>query len=473
MTRLFLAAGVAALAIAMPASAKPGGEKGGQAAAQSKQGGGKAQARAGGRSGKAARVQSRGRGGDRQAVRVQSRGGGKAQARNVERRGGSFSTRHAERRVALQDRGRGHDRSAVRMERGNNKAKAQRTQRFEQREVRKVEHQRGNRFEQVRNREVREFRGNRQEQLRNREAFRDGRRFERFEDRREAFRDAFRGDRIRVREFDVKGRRFALGGCPPGLVAKGCIPPGQRAKFLGQRLSNVERISTLSAVPLSVRYLYPDTNDFYYRYGDGFMYRVDRDDALISALLPLAFGGYMPGSYFPSSFMNNSYYGVPNYYGFNSFYPDSRYDCNRFVNGVIYQVDCFSGMVEDVIPLYASGYGVGQMLPVGYGYYNVPNQYRSMYYNTPDYNYWYAPGAIYQYDPTSSLITSVAALLSPGGFSIGQPMPLGYNAYNVPYGYRSTYYDTPNSWYRYNNGYIYQVDPTTQLVTAIVASILT
>ena len=31
--------------------------------------------------------------------------------------------------------------------------------------------------------------------------------------------------------------------------------------------------------------------------------------------------------------------------------------------------------------------------------------------------------------------------------------------YNVPYDYRATYYDTPNAWYRYNNGYIYQVDP--------------
>ena len=34
---------------------------------------------------------------------------------------------------------------------------------------------------------------------------------------------------------------------------------------------------------------------------------------------------------------------------------------------------------------------------------------------TSDYGYWYAPGAIYQYDQgSSSLITSVAALLSPG-----------------------------------------------------------
>jgi hypothetical protein len=33
--------------------------------------------------------------------------------------------------------------------------------------------------------------------------------------------------------------------------------------------------------------------------------------------------------------------------------------------------------------------------------------------------------------------------------------------------------DTPTAMYRYNNGYIYQVDPTTQVVSAVVASILT
>jgi hypothetical protein len=237
---------------------------------------------------------------------------------------------------------------------------------------------------------------------------------------------------------------------------------------------------TLGSVPYSVRYLYPDTNDFYYRYGDGYMYRVDRGTSLIDALLPLAFGGYMPGSYFPSSYMN-SY--VPDYYGLNSFYPAS-YDygfgspygygntCNRYANGVIYQVDCMTGFVENVIPMYAGGYGVGQMLPTGYGYYNVPDQYRSLYYDTSDYGYWYAPGAIYQYDPSSSMITSVAALLSPG-FNIGQPLPMGYDVYNVPYDYRATYYDTPSAMYRYNNGNIYQIDPATMLVTAIVASILT
>jgi hypothetical protein len=163
---------------------------------------------------------------------------------------------------------------------------------------------------------------------------------------------------------------------------------------------------------------------------------------------------------------------VPAYYGFNNFYPDYGNICNRYYGGVIYEVDCYTGLVEDVIPVYAGGYGVGQLLPSAYNYYNVPMQYRTLYYDTPDYGYWYAPGAIYQYDQRSSMITSVASLLSPG-FTIGQPLPVGYGVYNVPYDYRATYYDTPNAWYRYNNGYIYQVDPATLLVTAIVASLLT
>ena len=112
------------------------------------------------------------------------------------------------------------------------------------------------------------------------------------------------------------------------------------------------------------------------------------------------------------------------------------------------------------------------MIPSSYDYYNVPYQYRSVYPASASNGYWYAPGAIYQYDQSSSLITSVAALLSPG-MTIGQPLPMGYNTYNVPYGYRTQYVDTANDWYRYNNGYIYRVDPTTQVVSAIVASILT
>jgi len=262
-----------------------------------------------------------------------------------------------------------------------------------------------------------------------------------------------------------------IDGCPPGLWMKnnGCLPPGQAAKLVGTPVATAANYASLAALPQPLSYLYPDTGDYYYRYGDGYLYQVNRGTSLIDSMLPLIAGGYLPGQYLPQPYMA-SY--VPDYYGLNSFYPDYGGVCNRYANGVVYQVDCGTGFVENVVPMYAGGYGVGQLLPSAYAYYNVPNQYRTMYYNTPDYNYWYAPGAIYQYDPRSSLITSVAALLSPG-FSVGQPLPAGYGVYNVPYDYRQTYYDTPDAWYRYNNGYIYQVDPTTQLVTAIVASLLT
>ena len=497
MTRLFLAAGVAALAIAAPASAKPGGNGGHggeQSAAQvhgGGHGGGNVEARGG----------SRGGGGGN-AIRMQSRGGGDVAVRGgghgssdfgFQRRGGGgiASPRMQRQAFAFQDRGHGRGGgSSMKMERRNvNVGRTNvveqrghggelRTQRFEQRQARNLERQqvRGNQLERVRNQET--FRGDARA---NREAFRDELRANRIEhlDNGVFVRDARLGTRtLRAEDFGDKVRGYGIGGCPPGLMDKGCMPPGQAAKLLGTRFSDAERIASLGTVPYSVRYLYPDTNDFYYRYGDGYMYRVDRGTSLIDALLPLAFGGYMPGSYFPSSYMN-SY--VPDYYGLNSFYPASygygspygygNNTCNRYANGVVYQVDCMTGFVENVIPMYAGGYGVGQMLPTGYGYYNVPYQYRDMYYDTSDSGYWYAPGAIYQYDPSSSMITSVAALLSPG-FSVGQQLPYGYDAYNVPYDYRATYYDTPDAWYRYNNGGIYRVDPTTQLVTALVASIL-
>ena len=231
----------------------------------------------------------------------------------------------------------------------------------------------------------------------------------------------------------------------------------------------VAQFAALSPLPVEMQYLYPATPDYYYQWGNGYVYQVDRGTNLIDALIPLLAGGYLPGQYLPVTYMADY---VPDYYGLDAFYADDGDLCNRYYGGVIYQVDCDDGYVEDVVPVYAGGYGVGQILPTAYSYYNVPLQYRGLYYDTPQADYWYAPGAIYQYDPRTSVITSVAALMSPG-FTVGQPLPVGYDVYNVPYAYRATYYDTPNGWYRYNDGYIYQVDPVTQVVTAIVASLLT
>ena len=493
MTRLFLAAGVAALAISAPAGAQRDNDRQRDRSAKEERAERpqKAQAQRAERPQRAQRV-------ERQAQRAERPQRVERQAQRAER------PQRVERQAQRAERPQRVERQAQRAERPQ-RVERQAERRVERQQVeRRVERQADSqRIQRGDDRVQRQAVADRTEQ-------RVDRRADRMTDRvdsRLAERQRIRADRIdrigvnagaridnrierarlgnggyarRVAAFRdasttwaaprARGRAF-IDGCPPGLWMKNsdCLPPGQAAKLLGAPLSTVSSFMTLNALPRSLNYLYPDNDDYYYRYGDGYLYQVDRSDNLIMSLLPLIAGGFVPGQYLPASYMN-SY--VPNYYGLNSFYQDSQYDCNRYHDGVVYQVDCVTGMIEGVVPLYASGYGVGQMLPSAYSYYNVPSQYRSLYYDNDDYGYYYAPGAIYQYDQGSSLITSVAALLSPG-FSIGQQMPMGYNTYNVPYGYRTNYYDTQNDWYRYNNGNIYRVDPTTQLVTAIVASILT
>ena len=278
-------------------------------------------------------------------------------------------------------------------------------------------------------------------------------------------------DVVRVRDFD--GNRFAQGraiglnyDCPPGLVSKGCIPPGQQkyAGLLGQSIPAAYRNSLL---PLGLRDLYRDSDDYYYRLGDGgYLYQVDRRSSLVDALLPLLGGGLMTGQMFPSAYSN---YYVPTQY--QPFYVDTPDYYYRYNNGYVYQVDRGTSLISALIPLLMGGTGIGQMLPSSYSMYNVPYQYRDMYYDTPQYNYRYAPGAIYQVDPRSNLITGVPMLLA-NDLTVGAPLPLGYDAYNVPLAYRANYYDTPQAMYRYNDGYIYQVDPTTRLITAIISALV-
>lgn len=457
MTKLFLAAGVAALAISAPTAAQRGDRADRPSAQKARDGGQRA---------------------DRSAMRAQRVDRSEQRAQRVERR--VERPARVERQQFRAERVERRAERPVRTERVRERMAERRDVRVNriERNQPRIERQerRANRIERAQPRQIerQQARIDRREQVQGRIAARPNLRDQRI-DRVDQVRDriAARQD-LRDQRIDRRiDRRLDRTTFEPRFANSNglaYLPPGQAKKLIGVPLATAASYagySTFNAFPSSVSYLYPDTDDYYYRYGDGYAYRVDRDSNLISLLLPLLAGGYMPGSYLPANYMN-SY--VPNYYGFNNFYQDSPYDCHRYVNGIVYEVDCVTGMIEDVVPLYAGGYGVGQMLPSAY--YNVPYDYRGLYADTSDYGYYYAPGAIYQYDQGSSLITSVAALLTPG-FGIGQQLPMGYGAYNVPYGYRDNYYDTSNDWYRYNNGNIYRIDPTTQIVTAIVASILT
>ena len=216
-------------------------------------------------------------------------------------------------------------------------------------------------------------------------------------------------------------------------------------------------------VPMAYRSTYYDRNDAWYRYGDGFIYRVDPYSRRIDARYPLYGAGYdyTIGQPWPVAYPG---YNVP--LAYQPLYADTPQYQYRYANGGIYQVDPYSRRIDARYPLYGGGYdyAIGQPWPVAYPGYNVPLAYQPLYADSPQYQYRYANGGIYQVDPTTQVIQALVALVSGQPMAIGQPLPAGYGTYNVPLAYRDRYYDTNDAWYRYADGYVYQVDPGTGLI---------
>ena len=219
-----------------------------------------------------------------------------------------------------------------------------------------------------------------------------------------------RADDGRVRVTDnIDYRTAAWGACPPGLAKKyNGCLPPGQAKKMVG--AAIPALFANSVLEGPYRDWYRDDDRYYYRMGDDYIFRVDRGSNLVDGLFPYGFQDY-------------------------AYYP------------------------------------VGMTYPSDYSYYNVPYQYRSYYPEGGDYLYRYGNGAIYGLDPQTQAVRSIVALLA-GDLAVGQRLPAGYGVYNVPLSYRQQYYDTPDAWYRYNDGYIYRVDPTTQLVTAVINALV-
>ncbi|MGV9008679.1 hypothetical protein [Brevundimonas sp.] len=144
---------------------------------------------------------------------------------------------------------------------------------------------------------------------------------------------------------------------------------------------------------------------------------------------------------------------------------DHRY---RYDNGYLYQTNNQGGLLG-YLPLLGGALGLGQAWPAQYDYQPAPDYYTRYYGLQQDrYDYRYADGVIYGLDRQNQSISQVAALLTGQSWNVGQRMPSGYDVYNVPYQYRDQYADSADRRYRYNDGYVYQVDPTTQLVQAAI-----
>ena len=143
---------------------------------------------------------------------------------------------------------------------------------------------------------------------------------------------------------------------------------------------------------------------------------------------------------------------------------DSRY---RYDNGYLYRMNQ-QGSLLGYLPVLGGALAPGSVWPSQYAYQPAPDYYSSYFGLPQGRDYRYADGALYGVDPQTQMISQVAALLTGQKLSVGQAMPSGYDIYNVPSAYRNQYADNANATYRYNDGYVYQADPKTQLITAVI-----
>ncbi len=139
----------------------------------------------------------------------------------------------------------------------------------------------------------------------------------------------------------------------------------------------------------------------------------------------------------------------------------------QYRDGYLYRMNP-QGSLLGYVPVLGGALGLGNQWPQQYAYQPTPDYYTSYFGLNQPYDYRYADGAIYGVDPKTQAITQVVALLTGQDFNVGQQIPAGYDVYNVPQPYRAQYADTAQSQYRYNDGYVYQVDPKTQLVQAAI-----
>ena len=139
----------------------------------------------------------------------------------------------------------------------------------------------------------------------------------------------------------------------------------------------------------------------------------------------------------------------------------------QYRDGYLYRMNPQGGLLG-YIPALGGALAQGNTWPGQYAFQQAP-QYLSQYFGLGDqYQARYADGVLYGVNPQTQGIGQIAALLTGQQFNVGQQMPSGYDIYNVPSAYRSQYVDSAQSQYRYNDGYLAQIDPKTRLVMAVI-----
>lgn len=151
-----------------------------------------------------------------------------------------------------------------------------------------------------------------------------------------------------------------------------------------------------------------------------------------------------------------------------NWFPSHRSGDYTVHDGYLLQYGSQGGSVLSYLPLLGGALSVGETWPDAYTSQPLPPYYLDYYAYDSGYDYRYADHVVYQLDPQDQSINAIVGLLAGDDWMIGQPMPTGYDVYNLPYSYRDEYRDGPDNWYRYSDGYVYRVDPTSQLVRAVI-----
>lgn len=122
------------------------------------------------------------------------------------------------------------------------------------------------------------------------------------------------------------------------------------------------------------------------------------------------------------------------------------------------------GTTSRYVPLLGGALAVGQIWPEAYPSMPLNDWQRDYYgFDEPD-GYRYADNVLYDVDPATSAIEAVVALVTGSDFAVGQQLPAGYDIYNVPAPYQDRYADSEESLYRYADGRVYEVDPVSMLI---------
>lgn len=160
------------------------------------------------------------------------------------------------------------------------------------------------------------------------------------------------------------------------------------------------------------------------------------------------------------------------WFRYSNWFSENRTGDWRYDRGFAYRIDPATNLARSITPLLGGALFGGKMWPQGYTDYDTTPYYSRYYGAGENQSIRYADGAVFRVDPKTQMIGSVVGLLTGDGWNVGSPAPQGYDLYNVPANYRDQYADSDANAYRYNDGRVYEIDPTTLVVRKIIDLVL-